>query len=608
MFPHLKLPKIELSPLAQISFILREVTKLLWSTSPQLTILLVAVNIVNSLTILPTLYLDKYFLDTIIGNIGKPWQPVFHVIFFIVLFRFINGTIKSITNRLIGYSNRFLSRKLANKIDALVGEKYSQIDVSLIEDPKFKDRYSKVEREGSSRAFPIVSSFADLPLYISGIISSLSIFILFRPWLAVLAIGFLIPTLIVDAKFIKLDYKMETDLSPKYRLSGMLAYYLIQSRSYLELRLLRISKYLVKKFSDVQNEITSTKQKLVKNRVATRSLVSLPQDIFFYSLDIYFAFLAVVQQITVGSAQAYVRAVATFRDNLGGLVGAFLQFYENYLYVSDLVWFLNLAPSRSPQAGQAFPKEIRAGISFDHVWFKYPESKEWILKDVNFSINPAENIALIGENGAGKTTLVKLLAGFYEPSQGKVTINNVEIDHYRLDDYWKNIAVLFQEFEYYDFTAQESIGYGNIDKMDQIQEVRKYAKMTDIDKWIETLPLKYQNSLSRHFEKGVQPSSGQWQRIGLARTLIKDSQILILDEPTSNVDPQAEEDIFNKVLKLGKEKTLIFISHRFSTVRRADRILLLEKGTITESGTHSELMKKRGKYAHLFNLQAKNYQ
>ncbi len=608
MFPHLKLPKIELSPVSQIKFILREVTKLLWTTSPRMTISLVLVNIVNSLTILPALYLDKYFIDTIVNNIGKPWQGAVRIIAFIVLLRFINGTVKSITNRLIGYYNRFLSRRLADKIDVLVGEKYSQIDVSLIEDPKFKDRYSKVEREGSSRALPLVSSFADLPLYVSGIISSLSIFIFFQPWLAVLAIGFLIPVLIVDAKFIKLDYKIETELSPKYRLRGMLGYYLIQSRSYLELRLLRINKYLVNRLAEVQNHITTLKQNKVKSRVTTRSLVSLPQDVFFYSLDIYFAFLTIIHQITIGSALAYVRAVSSFRDNLGGLVGAFLQFYENYLYVSDLVWFLHLQPNRNPQAGKAFPKKIRSGINFDHVWFKYPESKEWILKDVNLAIKPAENIALIGENGAGKTTLVKLLAGFYQPTQGKVTIDNIEIDRYRLDDYWKNIAVLFQDFEFYDFTAQESIGYGNIDKVNQIQEVRKYAKMTDIDKWIESLPLKYQNSLSRHFEKGVQPSSGQWQRIGLARTLIKDSHILILDEPTSNVDPQAEEDIFNKVLKLGKEKILIFISHRFSTVRRADKIILLEKGAISEQGSHEQLMKLGGKYAHLFNLQAKSYQ
>lgn len=604
----MKVPKIELSPLRQIGFILREVVKLLWATSPFMTIALIASNILNSLTILPTLYLDKYFLDTIIGNIGKPWQPIFKIILILMTLRFINSTVKSVSNRLIGFYNRFLSRRLSSKIDALIGQKYSEIDVPTIEDPKFKDRYSKVEREGGARASTMVSSFAELPLYISGIISSLSIFIFFQPILAVLAVGFLIPALIIDAKFVKLDYKMESGLSPKYRLRGMLGYYLIQSKSYLEQRLLNIGNYIVQKLIKVQDEINTTKEKLVKNRMVSRTLINLPQDIFFYGLDIYFAYLAIIQQITVGSAQAYVRAIATFKENLSGLVGAFLEFYENYLYISDLVWFLNLQPSRNPNVGENFPKKMTSGIKFDHVWFKYPESDNWILKDINFSIEAKENVALIGENGAGKTTLVKLLGGFYEPTQGSITVNGTKVTDYKSREYLKNLSILFQDFEAYDFTARESIGYGNIEKVDNLKEVKKYAAMTDVDTWIESLPLKYENSLSRHYEKGITPSSGQWQRIGLARTLIKDSQMLVLDEPTSNVDPQAEEDIFNKVLKLGKDKILVFISHRFSTVRRADKILLLDNGTITEQGQHDELMKLEGKYAHLFNLQAKSYQ
>ncbi len=608
MVAKLRFPKFELSPLRQIGFILREVTKLLWSTSPSMTIVLVVLNVINSLTIIPTLYLDKYFIDTLVNNIGKPWQPALKIIIIIVTLRFVNGTIKGISRRLIGYHNRFLSRRFSDKIDLLIGNKYTQIDIPTIEDPSFKDRYSKIEREGSSRAYPIVSSFADLPLYLSGIVSSLSIFFLFRPWLALLAVCFLLPSFIIDAKAIKIDYEAETKLSPKYRLRGMLSYYLIQSRSYLELRLLRIGEYLVNKLSLTQTEINGVKQKIVKDKIASRSLVSIPEDILFYGMDAYFGFLAITREITLGSAQAYVRAVSIFQDNLSGLVGAFLQFYENYLYVSDLMWFLNLKPPSGFHHGITFPNKISKGISFSHVWFKYPESKNWILRDVNFTIDRKDNIALVGENGTGKTTLVKLLAGFYEPTRGEITIDGIKIDNYELDSYWKNIGVLFQDFEHYDFTARESIGYGNVDNINNLNQIRKYAKMTDIDEWIQSLPLKYENSLSRHYEKGVQPSAGQWQRIGLARILLKDSPIIVLDEPTSNVDPQAEEDIFRHVLKLGTEKIIIFISHRFSTVRLADKILLLENGSIAEQGTHKELMKLAGKYSHLFNLQAKSYQ
>jgi ABC-type multidrug transport system fused ATPase/permease subunit len=276
--------------------------------------------------------------------------------------------------------------------------------------------------------------------------------------------------------------------------------------------------------------------------------------------------------------------------------------------VADVIWFLDLKPQLDIFKGKLFTPKISSGIIFKDVWFKYSNSENWIIKGASFNINPKDNVALVGENGAGKTTLVKLLCGFYSPTKGEILLNGININKYSLKSYWKQLSVLFQDFEDYDFSARESIGYGNVDMINNLKEIIKYAKMADIHEWIDSLSLKYETPLSRWYTKGVTPSGGQRQRIGIARTLIKNGKIIVLDEPTSNVDPQAEEDIFNEVLKLGKNKILIFISHRFSTVRRADKILLLENGTISEQGSHDELMKKNGKYAHLFNLQAKSYQ
>lgn len=605
----LKLPKIELSPLHQVWFVLKKTSGLLWQTDRNALILTTVLNVLNSATILPTLYLDKVFIDTLVKSIGTSnLRPALQTVMLIVIGRFAISTFKGIAGRTIGTYDDALGRGLNAKLDELLGLKYSQIDVSVIEDPKFKDRYGKIEREGGDRAWRLVSSFADFPRYLSGIVSSLSVFIFFQPIIVLFSVAFLVPQFIVDAKLIKKRYKISDDLKTKYRIWGRLSYYLVRTKSYLELRLLNISKYLTRKMTVVQKEIIDSWVNLGKERLVARTLVVIPQDIFSYALDVYFAFMAIIQKITIGSAQAYIRAISNFRESLSGLVGSILQFYENYLYMVDLAWFLDLKPNRDPAMGKAFPKKIKTGIEFNHVWFKYPESDNWILKDVSFSVQATENIALIGENGAGKTTLVKLLAGFYGASKGDITIDGTKVDRYKRNEYWKNMSMLFQDFEGYDLTAQESIGYGNIDKINNLSEIRKYAKMTEIDQWVESLPLKYKNPLSRDYEKGVSPSSGQWQRIGLARTLIKNSQILVLDEPTSNVDPQAEEDIFNQVLKLGKEKILIFISHRFSTVRRADKILLLEGGQITEQGTHEQLIKLNKKYARLFHLQAKSYQ
>jgi ABC-type multidrug transport system fused ATPase/permease subunit len=407
---------------------------------------------------------------------------------------------------------------------------------------------------------------------------------------------------------IKLEYATEKKLSNAYRYRNMIIYYLIRAKSYLELRLLNINNFLSQKLSRYQMEIINGKQYREKQRVVFRTIGNLPYQVFSFALNAYFFYFALARIITIGTSQIYIRAVATFSDNFGSLVSSILEFYENYLYVSDLTWFLSLQPSRELDVGHNFPEKLQTGITFDHVWFKYPGVDTWILQDVNFTVSPTENIALVGENGAGKTTLVKLLAGFYLPTQGRILIDGIPVDEYSRSSYWRRLAVFFQEFETYDFNARESIAYGNLEKIDDVAEVSRFAKMTDIDPWINSLGAKYEHPLSRNYEKGVSPSTGQWQRIALTRTLIKDSAILILDEPTSNVDPQAEENIFNEVLDLGKNKILIFISHRFSTVRRADRIFVLEKGTVVEQGSHEELLKKKGQYAHLFRLQAKNYQ
>jgi ABC-type multidrug transport system fused ATPase/permease subunit len=553
--------------------------------------------------------LDKLFIDTLIQAVGKSdWWPSFKVIVIVVILRYLLSTYRNIASRGVGYTNNTLSRKFSSKIDELLAIKHSQIDIEMIENPEFKDRFAKIEREGSGRAFQIVSSFAELPRTIAGIISSLSIFITFNIWVVLLSIVFTIPGVLLDAVNTKKEYLLEDNLKTKYRMWSMLTYFLIRAKSYMELRLLGISDFLIKKMTGIQNEIIETKRIARKQRLIARTIISIPEDFYFYALDAYFGFLAILGKITIGSAQAYVRAIANFKDNFTALTGAIIQYYENYLYVADVIWFLDLNPKQDVRRGKKFLPTTNPGIVFKDVWFRYSNSEDWIIKGVNFKIDPRDNVALVGENGAGKTTLVKLLCGFYLPTKGEILINGVNLNKYSLITYWKQLAVLFQDFEEYDFSARESISYGNIEKVNNLAEIKKYAQMADIHDWIESLQLKYETPMSRWYTKGVTPSGGQRQRIGIARTLIKNGKIIVLDEPTSNVDPQAEEDIFNEVLKLGKNKILIFISHRFSTVRRADKILLLENGTISEQGSHDELMKQKGKYAHLFNLQAKSYQ
>jgi ABC-type multidrug transport system fused ATPase/permease subunit len=358
--------------------------------------------------------------------------------------------------------------------------------------------------------------------------------------------------------------------------------------------------------NDIRNEIFTQALKIRRQRETAHFLTYLPQNILAFIFSIYLGLLAIRKAITVGSAEMYLRATYSFQHNLTGLVGAFLELYENYLFVTDLVWFLNLAPTIS-SGKKRLPRKIKKGIEFKNVWFRYKDGQPWVLRGVNLSIPAGEHLAIIGENGAGKTTLIKLLCRFYDPQKGEVLINGVNIKKLNREQLWENLAVLFQNFEGYPFTARESIGYGKVGEVENIDLIIRSAKKSAIHDFIDSLPLKYENPLAPEFEKGVEPSMGQWQRIGLARVLMRNTQVNILDEPTSNVDPKAEEEIFNKISKFIKGRILILISHRFSTVRRAGKICVMDKGKIIEEGTHEELLKKNGIYAELFELQAKSY-
>ncbi len=571
--------------------------------------LVIFLNSVSSLIIVPNLVLDKYFIDILVSNIGKP-EPLkaLQLILLIVAARLTLSLIRTLSNRLSGYFYRSFNWRSYQQLEKTVGLKYATISVPTLEDPVFKDRFNRLEREGLNRMQRVGDNFVRVPQHLIGIVSSLSFFVIGQPIVILLSLISLLPSIIVDKIYIKKDYQLDKEITLLHRRRGMYYYYLGRTRSYLESRLLNIHRYLSEKVSALWDQIITKRLHLLKSWRTMGFVAGLVDNIVSYSFDVFFGFQAIISQITIGTAQAYIRAISSFKSSVSDLTANFMELYENYFYLQDLDWFLKLDSPYFSNTGHKLSPHKPIHISFQDVWFKYPGSDNWILKGVSFTIDPKENIALIGQNGVGKTTIVKLLCGYYQPQKGRVTINGVDINNLNKIDYWKKLGVLFQDPDAFGITVREIIAAGNIAKFNDLSAIKASAEKAQIDKWIQSLPLKYDNPIGRDFEKGVSPSSGQWQKMTIARVLFKDPKMLVLDEPTSNVDPQAEEDIFNQILSTGRDKIIIFISHRFSTVRQADRILVLDNGTISESGTHDQLMTTAGTYARLFALQAKSYQ
>jgi ATP-binding cassette subfamily B protein len=604
-------PKSTSNSLGQILFVLRFAGKFFWNTNKRLFLLVIILNCVSSLIIIPNLYLDKYFLDILISGITDPDKAgIFQKILWIVAARLAFSLFRTLSQRLSGFYARSFFWRTYQNLESQVGIKYATIPVPLLEQPDFKDRFNRLEREGLNRMQRVGENFVRIPQHLTGIFSSLSFFFTTQPLIVLLSFISLLPAIIVDRIFIRRDYQLDTKITTIHRKRGMYYYYLGRTRSYLESRVLGIHEYLARKVKDYWEEIISLRLQLLRSWRTWGYLAGIFDNVVSYSFDAVFAYQAIISKITIGSAQAYIRAIATFKSSVTDLTANFMELYESYFYLNDLHWFLELDTPDVGDSGKKLSANVldNMHIQFSDVWFKYPGTDKWILEGVDLEIKPGENIALVGKNGVGKTTFVKLLCGFYSPTKGQIKVNEIPLAELNKVDFRQKLSVLFQDSDAFGLTVREIIAAGNLKEMDNNKHIKDVAEAAQISTWVESLPQKYDNPIGRDFEHGVTPSSGQWQKLVIARTLLRDAPVMVLDEPTSNVDPQAEEDIFNQIITLGEKKTILFISHRFSTVRRADRIIVLEDGRVSEVGTHEQLMKRGKTYARLFKLQAKSYQ
>ncbi len=593
---------------------LPRVLRLVWSTSATLTTLLALLYLAQGFVPVFSVTITGLVIDSVVKAINihstaPIWIPI-GLQLGITLFSSLLSNLSNIVQQL-------LQEQVANRVQLDILKKANTLDLAFFENPEFYDKMRQAANQSSYQPVSMISQTFDLGRTVVTLVSL--IFLLFHLawWLAIVALIIPIPAFFSSTRYGWRGYQLMRRQSPGRRLMAYFVTLMTTDTYNKEVKLFNLGDFFIGKFWDLATGLYKQDKKLLLRRYNINFVWAGLTVVANTVIYLYVALQAVAGRITLGGLTLYTQTAVQVGQNFQGLLNGISSTYENTLYVNTLFDFLEYQPKiMSPPNPQPVdpPIEVEGlDIEFRDVSFTYPGKDvetQAALKRVSFTIHAGEAIALVGRNGAGKTTLVKLLTRLYEPDEGEILIGGRNIKEYDLKELRAQVGVIFQDYVNYYMTAQENIGVGRVDKIESKELVISAARKSGASAVIEKLPQGYDTMLGRWFKDlkdSTQLSGGEWQKIALARAFMRDARILVLDEPTSALDAQAEYEVFTKFRELTKGKTAVFISHRFSTVRLADRIYVIENGSILESGSHQELITLDGRYAQLFNLQAEAY-
>lgn len=563
-------------------------------------------RILSAFTPIVILYVGKLLIDEIIlqSNAVDPnlkWVWIYLAIeFALVFFSNVVGTIISLTEGLIGdlYSN-FSSIKIIKKT--------KEISIAQLEDPEVYDMLERARSQTVGRV-SLMSNMLGQAQSLITITSLMAGLIYFEPILILILVVSIIPSFINQLKYSNKRYSISRSWTSERRELDYLRYIGANDSTAKEVKLFGLTDFLADRFKNLSDRYYEINKNLSVERASWGTLFTLLGTISYYGAYALIIFRAVSGIITIGDLTFLSGSFSRLRSSIEGLFSGFTRITESSLYLKDYFDFLAIENTIDTSDPLPIPTEVKEGLEVRNLTFAYPGSDDLVLKGINFKLNAGETMAFVGQNGAGKTTLIKLLLRFYEPTGGEILLDGININRFSVDEYQKLFGVIFQDFVKYEFKVNENIAVGNIDKILDKEAIQEAAERSLADEVIKNLDAEYDQQLGRRFAQGKELSGGQWQKIALARAYMKNAQILILDEPTSALDARAEYEAFQRFIALTKNKTSVIISHRFSTVRMADRILVLKDGFVSELGTHEELIANNDLYAELFNLQAQGYQ
>ena len=582
------------------------VLKIIWDSSPGVVTWGLILRAIAALSPLALLAVAKLIIDAVVTHLTHA-ASLRSDFWWLVALEFGLACLTSILNRIVDYCDTLLADKFIRHISVRIMHHASRLDLASYEDPLFHDKLERARVQATDR-LGMVQQLGRLVQQVITTATLAASILLFSPWLLVVLIACVIPAFLGESHFAFLGYAQAFRQTPVKRQIDYLRFLGASKDSAKELKLFGLSKYLTDRFQKLSDDIYVQNVSLAKRRLFASALLSLLTTVGYYGAYAYVILETLQGKMTVGTLTFLTGAIAGASANLQMIFSTFSSIADQSLFLTDLLQFFAVRPTvfSKPNALKT-PRPIKQGIEFRDVAFFYPGSDRPVLRNLNLFLKPDERIALIGENGEGKTTIVKLLTRLYDPTAGQILLDGVDLREYDLDDYASNIAVIFQDFMRYDMTAWENIAVGQIGARENLDRVELAAKKSLAEGVIKKLPNGYDQMLGRRFETGVDLSGGEWQKVALARAYLRDAQILVLDEPTAALDARSEHEVFERFAELTKGKMALLISHRFSTVKMADRIIVLEKGVIAEQGRHEQLMAHGGRYAEMFELQASSY-
>jgi ATP-binding cassette, subfamily B, bacterial len=588
-----------------------------WRTSPSLTAWSLLLRLLRALLPVITLYIGKLIIDEALRLVqlgavsGDPiaaWRSgVLDPLLWLLALEFGLAVLSDVLGRVVALVDALLSELYTNATSERLMRHAATLDLEDFEDAELQDQLDRARRQTMGRMTLLNQLFGQAQDVVTVVSFAIGL-IVYAPWLIALLLVALIPAFLGEAHFNALGYTLNYERTPERRELDYVRQTGASVETAKEVKIFALHEFLIQRYRNLATSFFRANRALALRRAAWGSVLTALGTLGYYVAYAFIAWRTVRGDFSIGDLTFLAGSFRRLRNLLETLLSGFSQVAGQALYLDDLYSFFEIVPEiTSPADPRPVPATFRTGFEFENVGFRYPGAERWAVRGLSFTLRAGETLALVGENGAGKTTLVKLLARLYDPDEGRILLDGHDLREYDLTQLRAAVGVIFQDFVRYHLNASDNIAVGQIDAREDRERIVAAAERSLADEVIRRLPKGYEQMLGKRFGNGVDLSGGEWQKIAIARAYLREAQLLILDEPTAALDARSEFEVFQRFKELSEVRTTVLISHRFSTVRMADRILVLRGGRIEEIGSHVELLAAGGLYAELFNLQAEGY-